>query len=404
MKLNKSKIICALVFWFCASNVNAQFICNLGNKDNIIGNSSEYEYSALAYHPTLELFFLALDDPIDSNPDTYIRGYNPNYNEDFDVALIGNYNNPDFEGLTYLEEDYFALIDESSRRLYFLEYDNDFQNPKFTIINTQFLANIQLNDGDGLEGLTYHSDINTLYAVRETDYRLYSIPIELSNNSLTVKQNEITNVQLPASLFGGGCASGIYHLSKNYSTNHPLANNILVISHELSKVFEFELTLGVDNKLTSNSLDFISEATLNQQPQAEGIVVVDSHIYIASEELGGGLSRYAVKSVNDNCDDGDPNTINDMFDEFCNCTGTAEPACKAVAFVPLNANNQTTLANEYVSSQSIFTNTGNDLAKPIDVIVRATEELSLKSCAINLQEGFVVEAGAALNITIDPCQ
>lgn len=397
----KLKIFCTLTLSICLLYANGQFICNVSNRSNVVSNSANYEFSGLAYHTEINTFFMPLDDPIGGY---YIRGYDAENADEFNVGLEGSISNPDFEGLTYLEGNYFALVDETSRVIYFLEYINDFANRRFKILSSHNTG-ISLFDNDGLEGLSYNPHNNTLYAVREMDYRLYSIPLDLPNNNFEgeIKLNEISNVQLPENLFNGACASGIFHLGKNFDANNPLSNNILVLSHELKKVFEFELVLNAGNNLTSNSINYINQTTINSEPQAEGIVVVDNAIYIASEKQSGGLSQYTVKYENESCSDSDPYTSNDTVDEFCNCVGVQEQICPPYAVLPINANNENDLQSEYVSSFFVVTATSNEF-NPIDVVVRNNQAVDLKGCDITLNGGFVVEAGGILNATIDPCE
>lgn len=408
MNINYLRILCIILL--CNSYaiyIQAQYICNVSSRFNILDNTLEYEYSGLAYYPKENIFFMPLDDPING---AFIRAYDTNNGDEFDVGLeyadelAINFIDPDFEGLTYLEQDYFVLIDETAKKIHFLEYNNDIHNPKFTVLSSNS-TDIELFEGDGLEGISYNPHTKTLYTVREMDYRLYSIPLNLptNNSNWGINLSAMTSVQLPENLFGGSCASGIYNLGKNFIGNNPLSNNILVVSHQLQSVFEFELILDANNGLTNNSINFIKQTPISLEPQAEGIVALNNVIYITSEESDGGLSSYTVNYENESCDDGDPFTSNDTVDEFCNCLGMQEQICPIAVTVPLNANNQTELENEYVSSFFVITETSNN-SIPVDVIVKEDDAVNLKGCDITLYGGFVVEAGGTLNATIDPCQ
>jgi len=108
----------------------------------------------------------------------------------------------------------------------------------------------------------------------------------------------------------------------------------------------------------------------------------------------GNLGNYDV------CDDGNTETINDNYDENCNCIG--EPLCPNEIVINANAMGNTQLQSLYQSSQSIQTQVVS--ATGLNVIVRSNETVNLKSGHIKLDNGFKVESGASLKAEIDPCQ
>jgi len=96
------------------------------------------------------------------------------------------------------------------------------------------------------------------------------------------------------------------------------------------------------------------------------------------------------------CNDGNSETINDVYDANCVCQG--ELVCPAKVVIGANESLQTL----YESSQSIETAVTN--SPGVDVLIEANEVVNLKSNHIKLFEGFKVENGACLNATIAPCE
>lgn len=102
---------------------------------------------------------------------------------------------------------------------------------------------------------------------------------------------------------------------------------------------------------------------------------------------------------NSPCDDGNLNTLNDAYNQNCECE---EVLCIENKTINENVTNSESLQNLYTSSNSIQTQvTTSDEA---DVVIYDNETVDLKSNHITLNKGFKVEAGACLNATIEPCQ
>jgi len=101
------------------------------------------------------------------------------------------------------------------------------------------------------------------------------------------------------------------------------------------------------------------------------------------------------------CTDNNPETINDTYNDSCNCVG--EKACKTDVLIKANAApNNTPLQNLYESSKSISTEVST--SNSVDVIINKNETVNLKSDYIKLNEGFKVENGGCLNAEIEPCK
>jgi len=351
-KTNVIGIVC-LTLLFSISGF-AQFICEMGERDYFYQSEDNEEYSGLAYHPRTGVFFMPTDDPVRnaSSSNIYMKAYNPANQIDplFEVSFsnFDQLTGFDFEGFTHLKDDYFVLLEEDQNKIYFLEYINsDPNNAQFKVLsghetNIPF-ADVDIDDPDGLEGLSYDPNTGRLYLVRERfDIRLYSIPLtlpypdpnpELNPDSLgdiDEDVQQISNVKLDIERDAGG----LFHLGQIYATGHPLSNNMLVTSKFSRKLWEFSVSLDANDNLHANSITLVREEAIDDVSKAEGIEVVDNTIYISNETSQGGLSSYDIKTKNDSCDDGDANTVNDRYDANCNCVDippipgcTDETAC-----------------------------------------------------------------------------
>jgi len=302
------------------SNTYAQVLCNLGDREILQASSSNYEFSGLTYHSERKIFFMPLDDPITNN--VHIVGYNDNniFSTPFQngTALKDN----DLEGLTYLEEDYFILLEEDKNELYFLEYLPNSQ--AFKILSSHLtgipLDNRDIEKPDGLEGVSYDPHTKRLYLVREHfPTELFSLPITLPgpNSVGSINTFQISQVILPDSIFSDNDSStnndavGLFHLGKVVTSDSQLADNLLVLSEGLKKVVEFDLILDQENKIID--LNYVGESSLDMENQPEGIAVYNNQLYIASEgdnSITATISRYNLGYDITSCT---------QFDSNCAC-------------------------------------------------------------------------------------
>jgi len=366
----------------------SQLFCELGPRDNFYPNGKNDEYSGLAYHIEREIFFMPVDDPIQNvvENNIHFKGYTIN-SGDFNVALSDPNalaNKKDFEGLTYLEKDYFVVVEEKENKVYFLEYKEDgSNNPIFEVLSGHQTGIPSAEPNDGLEGVSYDPHTKRLYVVREKfDVRLFSIPITLPNSGFLgdIDEQQISSVALPANEE----PSGLFHLGKVYPSSSDLSNNLLVVDDQSFKIFEYELELDSDNNLVDNLLNPLNpvrKVDIRFEPKPEGVVVYNNTLYIASEDEGGGLSSYTINpsaalcntdctkgkikvwnaeictcELNSNagctnskacnfdelatiddcsclykkaiCDDGNDKTINDRINENCKCKGIQSCQCQ----------------------------------------------------------------------------
>lgn len=202
--------------------------------------------------------------------------------------------NPDIEGITLISGNLYALLSESSGKVYFgtLTDSNNFMmtdslqlqysNSLGIIVDLSALNTIEDNDtGDGLEGITYDPVTEKIFVVLENQCNigpcqtyLYSFSYD---DSFSYSGSDVT-VDLEFNLnLGLGDASGLFHLRNEHILND---NHILILSHKSYKLIEFDLC---ENRIISE-LDFSSRAS--ELPQAEGVVCDNNKIYIVSEGSG----------------------------------------------------------------------------------------------------------------------
>jgi len=302
-----------------ATNTNAQILCDLGSREVQLNKPASYEFSGLAsYNSERNIFFTPVDDPIAVGGNTinivgHINGevfYPVIINQEL-LKVNSSDNKNDLEGLTYLGNEYFVLVEERTNYIYFLEYNDT--RVEFEIISRHDTGISQSfnDDGDGLEGITYDPHTQHLYLVREEfDIELFAIPIlppgPNSNGSIDISR--ISNRILPSSLSD---AAGLFHLGKVTDSNSELSNNLLILSENSKLVIEFDLTLDEANGLII--IEEVSRSFLNLENQPEGIAVYNNELYIASEgdnSIQATLSKYSLGIDVSTCIE---------FDTNCNC-------------------------------------------------------------------------------------
>lgn len=283
-----------------SSNIHAQILCSLGERVEAFsipappGDDGE-EFSGLAYHPSSDVFIMPLDDENPNNTNVHFKGYHVNTDTEFDIAfapgemaeITGTF---DFEGLTYLKDNFFLLIEEKGSLVYFLQFNfnaNTVSSSTISVINSQNISNsISTNGNKGIEGVTYDPILNKLFIVREdnssTLFCLNVVSLPTANGNI-VSNGEIGaltgSINLNTYGYNNKDAAGLFHLSRATSFTK---NNILILSEKGADVTEFELIY--DNNLNLTDLNFASATDLVNELQPEGIAIRGSEIYIASEK------------------------------------------------------------------------------------------------------------------------
>jgi len=311
------------------SFAQTQTICEVGIRNNVFKNANEAEYSGLAYHTERQLFIMPLDDPISGN--IYFKGYNINVNASFNIYISnpGELTKDDLEGLTYLNDDYFVLLEEKENKIYFLEYiENSSGNPYFKILSGHKTGIPQAtNNKDGLEGVSYDPHTNRLYLIREKAYvELYSIPITLPTPNFIgdIDEQQKSSVLLPIN----GDAAGLYHLGKIYPSGIAVADkNLFIASEEKGGgLSSYKINPSAEFCNTDNAqsvIEVFNPATCACE-STEGCTDINACNFSESATIDDGSCLYQYS----NCDDGNDNTINDRLNENCDCVGILACRCK----------------------------------------------------------------------------
>lgn len=423
-KLNKNTIGLLFTMMLLSTSTFAQLICELDNRDRFFSKYDTFdegfaftENSGLAYHPLENMLIVTLDSPIlepiipepENHPKyvkRYILGYNLLKDEIFPIHIsnLGNFmisvenQNSDFEGITHIKDNYFAVLEEKNNKVYFMEYIPEMAEMNILSGHATGIPSI---GSDGLQGISFDPHTQRLFLVRDTDERLFSVSVnklpgpnsngeiipyteqQISDgiNSIKIRiSSDITNT------------NGLFHLGQIYPANHILSDNILVISQSSKLLIELDVKLNSANELFNENNGSLTEKKVikfnekssveGTEPKPGGVVAVGNIIYISSEKdlftlNDGGISRYYIKSVNECCKE-QVTLAKNSFNDF-----------------------GTFLNTSYESSQSIVTGVTDELG--VDVIIRECEAVDLKSNHITLNAGFKVEAGGCLNAEIKPC-
>lgn len=394
-------------------STHSKFICKMENRklnyDFFLHVYNREEISGIAYQPQSNCLFMPLDQapvPEVEKHNNYIRGYNIENNTAFSASISGyDFDNrtADFEGFAHLKDNYFVLLEEQENRIYFLEYQPD--EYQFNVLSghdTNISKIVKPNtDDDGLEGISYDSNIQRLYLLSEHEVeegRLFSVALTLPGKGSLGEIHDISSTSLKH-IIPGEVAS-LFHLGKIYPANSPKSNNLLITSKFSSRMWEIGLTLDDENNLFECSATLISIFNIENEPKPSGVSVIGDKIYFANESNEGGLFSYTLKTENDNCDD-----VNQIYNQHCTCI--EKPACEANLNIPSNNDENNNLINSlnvnYSSTQSI--NTHYDAVNNhADIIIQQNEAVNLKSDHITLNQGFKVENGGCLNAVIKPCE
>ncbi len=173
----------------------------------------------------------------------------------------------DTEGIVYVGNNTYAVIEEDRYNICLFEINDDTTNIDYNSSSVMAIPDIYKEKNKGLEGISYDSVSKDFFIVKEMhDRKIYrlsnknkpdiSFPWDIQKNSLNLKD-----------------LSGIYY--------HSILKNLLILSDESKSVVEATLK-GVEIsrlELTKNSTGLKKDI-----PQAEGITMDDNDtLYICSE-------------------------------------------------------------------------------------------------------------------------
>lgn len=177
----------------------------------------------------------------------------------------------DTEGITYIKNDLFSVIDEERQTLYIFKINKDTKRIHKKDVITEVKLNVGILENFGLEGIAYNSREDDFYLVNE---RLPMAVLKVSNvvnekeNLKISREDYLNNFNFLFSDFSGA------HF-------HSTFNNIFLLSDQ-GKLLH-EVSLGGD-LLSILSLEKGKNGLKNDILQAEGITLDEKgDVYIVSE-------------------------------------------------------------------------------------------------------------------------
>jgi len=190
-----------------------------------------------------------------------------------------------YEGLSYLYQDYFVMVEEYSNELLFLKLKYSSNNDLTGVqhINTHKMNNNFINgDNSGWEGITYNPIENKLYLIKESN------TASIYEGICSKAPNFNTNIQLsePFKLsntaFKPDQISGLYHLSLNQALSATQAGkHLLVLSKATNAVYEFDLNGKLKSQLNINLRELAPYNNNFFKP--EGLTYSEGKLYISSD-------------------------------------------------------------------------------------------------------------------------
>jgi len=191
----------------------------------------------------------------------------------------------DYEGLTYLHNDYFVIVEEKSNQLFFfnLQYgaSNDLTGLRY-IRSYKFNNNFITGDNKGWEGITYDPINNKLYLIKETNppsiYEGTCTDAPYFTGSIDLKEpfKLINTSWQPDNI------SSLYHLSLNKTLSAtPVSKHLLILSKATNSVYEFDLTGKLISELNidAGQLEPYNDGFF----KPEGLAYNDGKLYISSD-------------------------------------------------------------------------------------------------------------------------
>lgn len=318
-----------------------------------------YEASALTINEKMPNEFFTVDDE-----GTKIIAYNNNFNSNTEFP-IQQYAGSDYEGLTYLYNNYFVLVEERLDLLFFLKMN---YNAAGSLASITEVANSSTNNplitgaNNGYEGITYNPVDNKIYLIKEySPSKIFEMNAPSPNNF-----NESINFFEPFDLenvnWMPNDVAGLYHLSLNKSFSAtPAGKHLLLLSQESEMMYEIDLNGNLISQKALNENGAIANYS-NGFFQPEGITYHDGKIWVASE---GNFNNTAKFYVFENSNYTKPTSnLNNCIITQNNISNTQwqVPACKLKANknycwkVTAHRNDGTTATSEVFNFYTQFQN------------------------------------------------
>jgi len=237
-----------------------------------------YEASGLAYHELRENIYITIDDQSSGIL---------SFNNSFDLTGredVSSLNGNQHEGISYLYNDYFVSVEETTNQLVFARFNygaNDILS-SVSLINKVRAGSSNFGNR-GYEGITYNPVTNKMYMVKEYDpLALYEFNAPISPNF-----NQPVSLSQPFNIENSNWApndlAGLYHLSLNKAMSATATGeHLLLLSEESFQLLEIDLkgNLISQKKMYTNELPNINNDGFFK---AEGVAYNNGVIWVASE-------------------------------------------------------------------------------------------------------------------------
>lgn len=240
------------------------------------------EVSGFTNHEKRSGTFVGVED---SGSDLLFHTLDFNSNSTYPIS---NFAGSDFEGITYLHNDYFVIMEERFGYLHFIKfiYNN------LTLTNVTLENTITLNDplisgqNDGFEGVTYNPVSGKMYASKEYnpvtlfEFDLPDAP-NFSGSPTLSKPFDINQVSWTPQ-----DASGLYHLGLNKALSATKAGeHLLILSKHSKAIYETDLNGNLISQLDFD-ISGILGSIVGSEFKAEGITFHDGIIWVAEDNNG----------------------------------------------------------------------------------------------------------------------
>jgi len=330
-----------------------------------------YEASALTLNEMMPTQLFTTDDE-----GTKIIAYDNNFNTNKEFS-IQQYAGSDYEGLTYLYDNYFAMVEERLDLIFFLKMQ---YNAAGNLTGITEIANRSTNNplitglNDGYEGITYNPVTNKIYLIKEYNpTKIFHFVAPVPNSF-----NEAINISEPFDLQNAtwmpSDVAGLYHLSLNKSVSAtPAGKHLLMLSEQNEAMYEFDLSGHLISQKMLNANGEIDDYS-NGFFQPEGITYNDGKIWIVSE---GSFNKTAKFYVFENNNYAKPTSnLGSCIYARSNITNTQwqVPACKLQANtsycwqVTAHRNNGTSVVSEVFNFTTQFVIEDCGTACPLNII------------------------------------
>jgi len=253
--------------------------------------STGYEASALTINEKMPGQFFTVDD---EGTDLIVYNNNFSSNQEFSIQ---QYPGSDYEGITYLYNNYYVMVEERLDLLFFLKMD---YNAAGNITGITSIAERSTNNpyitgaNNGYEGVTYNPVENKIYLIKEySPMKIFEIEAPRPGNF-----NEAIAITEPFDLDNANWApsdvAGLYHLSLNKQLSAtPVGEHLLLLSQESETIYEIDLNGNVISQKVLDTNGAIANYS-NGFFQPEGITYNNGKIWVASEGNANNTAKFYI--------------------------------------------------------------------------------------------------------------